>query len=336
MTSQLSVQATHRLKHLILARLLAKGRPPVYSDIERGLRPYFLADSLLGKEAWRDTLKNSLEELQDAGLLRSKPLELTDCGRSETEKLLFASETATSVPWRTLRNRYVIARALEIEPRSKTEWRRLATADGTRAAVLRQHFQLPLTVVPTLSKVLDAIAWQQLSQSHDVDDLFTTRFDRRAVLRVTLLNGSKVKDQGVALATIVSGAKNASADNLRQAIITRWVHDQQPSEVSDTTFDLTKFARRVSELASEGSTGRFGDDKIFISHVWRRYCSEGGGVEMTRREFDRHLVDANRESLLTLARADLVSAMSPEDVQQSEIQLSNSSFHFIRTDSQAI
>ncbi len=53
---------------------------------------------------------------------------------------------------------------------------------------------------------------------------------------------------------------------------------------------------------------------------------------MTREAFDRHLVDANRDDLLTLSRADLISGMDQDDVRQSEIRLAHSSFHFIRTD----
>jgi hypothetical protein len=94
--------------------------------------------------------------------------------------------------------------------------------------------------------------------------------------------------------------------------------------------DLTRFAERVQEAARISPSGRFGDNKVFLSHVWKQYQGRGNG--MTREEFDRLLVEANRQNLLTLSRADLVSAMSPEDVHSSEIRLPNSTFHFIRTD----
>jgi hypothetical protein len=88
----------------------------------------------------------------------------------------------------------------------------------------------------------------------------------------------------------------------------------------------------VRELADTSPTGHFGEHKVFISHVWDRFREDQASNGMTREEFDRRLVEANRENLLTLSRADLVDAMDPADVQASEIRLSHSTFHFIRTD----
>ena len=53
---------------------------------------------------------------------------------------------------------------------------------------------------------------------------------------------------------------------------------------------------------------------------------------MSREEFDQRLIEANRAMVLTLGRADLVGAMDPTDVQDSEIRHGQATFHFIRTD----
>ncbi len=85
-------------------------------------------------------------------------------------------------------------------------------------------------------------------------------------------------------------------------------------------------------LARSAVAGRFGDHKVFIAHVWDGFQRQPEATALTRAEFDAHLVEANRQGLLRLSRADLVSGMDPADVQRSEIRLPYSSFHFVRTD----
>jgi hypothetical protein len=102
---------------------------------------------------------------------------------------------------------------------------------------------------------------------------------------------------------------------------------------------LTEFARAVHEAMpaihqevgpSGRDRGRFGPDKVFIAAIWRQLS--GGDPrfrEMTIGQFKRQLVDANRDRLLDLARADMVGAMEPTEVMQSEILNRGSSFHFV-------
>jgi hypothetical protein len=78
-----------------------------------------------------------------------------------------------------------------------------------------------------------------------------------------------------------------------------------------------------------GVDGRFGDEKIFVSAIWR-------GVERDRRlgsysldRFKKWLLNANRRGQLALARADLVSAMDPKLVAESEIEDRGATFHFV-------
>jgi hypothetical protein len=101
---------------------------------------------------------------------------------------------------------------------------------------------------------------------------------------------------------------------------------------SSGEFDLVAFAHTVRAASRRCLTGRFGDNKVFISHVWRELIGEPAFREMDLRTFKRWLVEANRASLLTLSRADLVSVMNPEDIQASETRSLNASFHFILLD----
>jgi hypothetical protein len=94
-------------------------------------------------------------------------------------------------------------------------------------------------------------------------------------------------------------------------------------------FDLAAFARTVQAAARDCPTGRFGDNKVFINHVWRRLSEEPRFAGMNLNEFKRRLTEANTANMLTLSRADLVSVMDPEDVRESETPYLNAVFHFI-------
>ncbi|WAM28040.1 hypothetical protein [Myxococcus sp. NMCA1] len=85
------------------------------------------------------------------------------------------------------------------------------------------------------------------------------------------------------------------------------------------------FAERVLSVARALPTGRFGENKVFISHVWKALQPEWS----TREAFDAALLEANRTRLLSLTRADLVSAMDPKDVAESEVRSFGASFHFV-------
>lgn len=94
--------------------------------------------------------------------------------------------------------------------------------------------------------------------------------------------------------------------------------------------DLNGFADVVLGAARASKTGKFGSDKVFISHVAAQLRREGYRVEMPT--FGARLVEAHRARLLALTRADLVDAMDPRDVDGSEIRWMNATFHFVRAD----
>ncbi|MFP2925839.1 hypothetical protein ACLESO_11590, partial [Pyxidicoccus sp. 3LG] len=88
---------------------------------------------------------------------------------------------------------------------------------------------------------------------------------------------------------------------------------------------VASFAERVLAVARGLPTGRFGDNKVFISHVWKALQPEW----TSREAFDVALLEANRARHLSLTRADLVSAMDPRDVAESEVRSYGASFHFV-------
>ena len=88
---------------------------------------------------------------------------------------------------------------------------------------------------------------------------------------------------------------------------------------------LTDFAAHVKLAArTVGKGGRFGDRKVFINHVHRQ-----GFNSASLESFKAKLVQAHQQGLLVLARADLVQAMNPKDVQESETHHMHAVFHFV-------
>ncbi|MHB8865686.1 MAG: hypothetical protein ACYC6N_25185 [Pirellulaceae bacterium] len=342
MTDQDPARALSGLEQFVLLRLLAAGKPPAKFELDKALRRYFAERVAMPAAAWRGLLDESLERLQLEGHIQGKPLRLTDSGRSCALRFLGVDSLPMSIKWLTLRNRYLIAVALNIRPHSKAEWDRLGTAEGLRAAILTRHYGLPLGPVPAPARVLHALAWLQLTAGHSVDVPLEKDFTRNAVLGVTLLGGRISKKPEEALAAQATGATGTHPEKIREALICNWLGEEErgvpsapsvaaPAELQ-TPFDLDAFAANVLDLARTSAEGRFGDNKVFIVHVWNRFRQQPAALGMTREMFDRHLVDANRDDLLTLSRADLVSGMDHDDVQRSEIRLPHSSFHFIRTD----
>lgn len=358
-----SVDVQNPLSQLILVRLLGTAKtPPAASRIGKDLKP--LAGLSVSKSDWQEQLATTLDDLQQAGLIEARPFRLTPLGEQRAGDILHLKESPR-VDWPTLRNRYLVALALGISADDKTAFRDVGTSKGLRPAVLVRHFQLPGTAVPSEARVMHLLAWQQLQSAHDVEIPATKNISHKNILLATLLSGQK-GDPVTLLAAQVTRAESNSLTHVREAVIRTFftstvattpiapaVAAETPREPTVQTNDanggaahspvgtqpgtgqmpqqpmeLAEFAQRVMEAARTSPTGRFGENKVFLSHVWNRFGDNG----LTRPDFDRLLVEANRENLLTLSRADLVSAMDPVDVSTSEIQLSDSSFHFVRID----
>ncbi|HEU4727636.1 MAG TPA: hypothetical protein VFT22_07100 [Kofleriaceae bacterium] len=71
---------------------------------------------------------------------------------------------------------------------------------------------------------------------------------------------------------------------------------------------------------------RFGVRKVFLFAAWRSLCPDGG---FALHAFKERCLRANRYGHLALVRADLVAAMPPDAVADSEINDRGISFHFI-------
>jgi hypothetical protein len=213
---------------------------------------------------------------------------------------------------------------------------------GFKAALLRSLFELPLPDRPTPAQATDALAWKLLG----VDS--AEKFSVAAVQRF-LFQRALGEPQGRAadakktvdlLLAKRLGARRNEGKELRDALLRGWVDrsldgEKRPAPAPaepPPPVDLAAFAEEVRSAARACPTGRFGDSKVFIAHVWRLLRERPDFRDMGEAAFKKHLAEANNARLLDLSRADLVQAMDPDDVRQSEVSYLNATFHFIRID----
>ncbi|XXX73964.1 hypothetical protein WMF30_40590 [Sorangium sp. So ce134] len=216
-------------------------------------------------------------------------------------------------------------RASPTNPVWKELKKKLETCINARIVkTLLGAFRLAVAPEPTLQQVIDAILWHAIKV--ETSEPFTVEAVTRVLLNrlagtPTLLPVDQALDELVAK---VSAPATAPALNA-------------PSVPSGATLptgaalpaDDTAFAERVLAAARSSKTGRFGDDKVFISHVFQRLAEQGDAVG-DQDAFKARLVSAHRRGLLSLNRADLVEAMDPADVNASETRYLSATFHFVR------
>lgn len=95
---------------------------------------------------------------------------------------------------------------------------------------------------------------------------------------------------------------------------------------------LGRFAEGVNEAAADSTTGKFGDNKTFISHVHKAYAEKQkaqGKFAQPLEMFKQNLIKASQAGLVTLSRADLPQVMNPKDLDASTTKHGNSEFHFV-------
>jgi hypothetical protein len=128
-----------------------------------------------------------------------------------------------------------------------------------------------------------------------------------------------------------TGLKEVKADALRRKLVRDWLaNSRQPGPRPSEPFDLSAFAATVRALATGSPPqDRFHDNKVFIAALWRASQRELNFPRLTLPEFKQRLVEANSRNLLHLSRADLVQAMDPQLVAESETTYLNATFHFV-------
>jgi hypothetical protein len=339
-----------RLGELVLAWLLTrKEGKGARSEVARALRPF--AEHRWSTSEWNTRLEEALGALQEQGLVTRTArlgLVLTPPGRAHALAWL-GVKRLEGVSWKQLKNKHLLARVLELSPSSGT-LARLGEADGMRAVLVQRHLGLAAPGSRSLAQVRDALCWKQLGV--ETDKPFTLAAVQAVLLSRVLESPREVPAPRAMeqLAARSVGARRTDADNLRLATLRAWLvpTSSEPAPLPAPTAsssprgprnelaspagpspseDLHAFATRVLAAAQSSTTGRFGEDRVFISHVWRALQEQAQGLD--ERTFKSRLVEANRARLLSLSRADLVEAMNPADVAMSETRYLGATFHFI-------
>lgn len=322
-------QRSPAVAEIVLARLLvtaANGH--LRSRVKRDLAPFF--DQRLGAEAWSRAFDEALEELAHSGKIQSPAnnrIALAEAGRRAACDFIGPAELPAKLNWPMLRDGYLMPRALGLSPPPTREARkRITTPNGLRAAILRQHFDLPVAEFPTLTQARDALFWKLIGR--ESAERLTVANVLKHVLNQELdpARPTPAAEAPKRIAQKVAKARNADASQLRLATLRRWCEAASPP--ASAQMDLAAFAERARAAARHCSSGRFGANKVFIAHVWRQMRDELGGMDL--EAFKRRLTEANNARLLRLSRADLVEAMEPRDVEESQTEYLNAWFHFIR------
>lgn len=280
---------------LVLVRLLpAVKRLPGLTKVRNDVARFYRERP--SDDRWQETI----DELVGAGLITAKPLGLTDAGRARALEFLGVSELPTRTNWGTIQAKILLPKALRLAAASEAKRKRIEKADGLAALLLRRRYDLAVPDDAGLTAVVSA--------------LLGAKRGGIAALRSLVLDGWADGE----------APRPAAGPQLEPCPIAPPPDVSEPAE-----FDLPAFARTVRAAARDCPTGRFGDNKVFIAHVWRRLRDEPGFPAMDLPAFKSRLTEANNAGLLTLSRADLVEVMDQADVRESETRYLNAEFHFV-------
>jgi hypothetical protein len=339
-----------KLEALILARLSVIGqRPPSIAQVSRTLHG-MLARRFTGSE-WRQCYATAFGSLCDEQLVRPKPLALTPAGKARLMSALGLDSAPRAKSWTEFKTRYLprlffpeqrVGRRA-IEPHAALLAERLGVSlpgtakpsrviEGVIEAWLKQELQLAGPV--NLATVAAALLGRELG--------LRPRQTRGAVLRqsLALLSGATQPRPDAVIDALAGrwlfgerapgASKNGSGDDThapRRAPTAKKIKNGSPDR-RDAAF-LTRAASKIARAASSPTARAFGPSKVFIASVWESLATDPELRSLGEAGFKALLVDAHRQGLLALSRADLVAAMDPRDVAASEIRHGDVTYHFI-------
>lgn len=302
------------------------------SDLARALKPF--VDHRWSSGEWSTRLEAFLARLGQEGLVQQnarKGLALTPEGRARALAVLGMERLPKGSTWKQLKQTHLVALALGLAP-SSANMARLGRAEGLRAVLVQKQLGLPAPGSQSLAQVRDALCWRQLGV--ETDKPFTLAAVQ-SVLLGRALQATRELAPAQALQQLAArsvGARRTDTESLRLAALRAWAFaSEQPTPASPMPPEaaeegLHAFAERVLRIARGATAGRFGEDRVFISHVWRSMQGPAGLDEQT---FKGRLLEANQKRLLSLSRADMVELMDPAELAASEIKHLGATFHFI-------
>ena len=239
-----------------------------------------------------------------------------------------------------IKKTYLPARVLGMPASSDALFKTLNSEPSFQAVLLKRQYSLSIAEIPKPDEAIDALAWKLMGFAGETrkfnveehqDGVVQPGVGRRARDRI-----QEGRHQAAGTALGYGERRSQEAARRGRARLDRPERKSFPPAPPSAPapppieLDLPTFAERVKAAARVCPTGRFGDNKVFIAHVWRALQSDPAFRTMDLSAFKERLAEANNARLLDLSRADLVQAMDPEDVRESEVHYLNATFHFVR------
>jgi hypothetical protein len=342
MTTKLSAIAS-----LVMTRMLVVGeKGESTANIKKDIGP-LLSDRWAGAEL-TGQVAQTLGDLESIGLVmrlpaKSKKAALkylpTAEGRRWALEFLGIAQLKPKTTWAAIKKTYLPARALGISASSDALIKTLNSEPSFQALLLRWQYNLPVPEIPKPDEAIDALAWKLMgfegeARKFNLENIKTALFNRESGDD----RATKFKKAAIKLLARRLYMGNDDPKKLRDAVVRGWIDETEtpspsipsPAPAASIELDLPAFAEKVKAAARVCPTGRFGDNKVFISHLWKTLKSDRAFAAMDLASFKERLAEANNARLLDLSKADLVQAMDAEDVRDSEVHYLSTTFHFVR------
>lgn len=330
MTTALATSLDTAIAELLLVRMTLPSKKPIAPSVVRKD-----VGKLLEKELSNSEFDNLRSELASAGFLtkgKRNTFTLTDAGRERALQLLGVAELPSRTSWSTVIAKYLFPKAAGL---SENAAAKLDNGDKLTAFIIRRKYGLPPGAGSTVNQVLEAVACKRLGFPDE-----TTLDGLLCAILSKLMGSERLSKDKLAKQLPLFGTElaAASADAARRKVVRDWLRGASlqpqpplaPDSRADEPFDLTAFALTVRALAAKSPPqDRFHDNKVFIAALWRTTQGEPNFPRLSLPDFKQRLVEANSQNLLHLSRADLVQAMDPQLVADSETVYLNATFHFV-------
>ena len=342
------------VEDLLLVRLLALPKSkPGPKQVRDQLYVFF--QNRFSPGEWNSVFEETSQRLDQQQLIGRRPYSLSEAGRRRAMDFLGVDSLPAKVTWKQLTHNYLTAKACGFSPDSAETRQKISDTSRLLGTVVQQGQALATPDFPTLKQAIDALAWRQLGVETNVP--FTEKNVLRHLLGDDLQTPSKLALPQLRrqFAAQTLNIPQGGVEQVRQALLARLganananvdvepfpdMKSPRPVEVpavaapapavQPLAADLKSFSQRVRQVALEAMEGRHGERNVFINRIWRRMQNENAAEGMNLDQFKRRLTEANREGHLSLSRADLVSAMDPQDVAESETHYLNAAFHFVQ------
>jgi hypothetical protein len=334
-----------RLELIVLARL-SSTKPPSATQLVKDVAALAFPSEAAGQA--QEPVLQALAGLRNRGLVNKPRNTLNDKGEQQLRKAFELSETPT---WAQVRDEHLAARELGLRPGSDDAIGVFKAGPKLAVAILRASTRAPKA--STVISLCDALIADALGVPPGPVTL--ERIRAHVLARHAKIEAKGSLDQiAVAAAAAISGIKQGNKRLLADVLARRWAYTALTSasgtgsRAADAQLPLPPAPRTITARTNEtpavppklldlvreaiphiGSDGRFGNEKVFVSAIWHRIERDHKVPDMSLDRFKRWLVNANRDQLIDLARADLVGAMDPKLVAESAIEDLGATFHFV-------